>query len=320
MKTLISVCICTYRRRSLERTLQSLSGQRLPKGTSVEIIVVDNDRSGSGREVVEGMAAFPFPIRYDIETRKGLSFVRNRALELAKGDWLAFIDDDEVAASDWLFELFECAQKFQADAVVGAVSREFEEPPLPWIANSGLFNLWIPPTGSSVRAYDAQSGNVLLRADFPRTNELKFDETFNATGGEDTDFFGRLIDNGGVIVSSRQASVCEFVPRQRMTEHYMFRSSLSIGEVFARINHQRGGAFAAVACITRATINIAGASLLAIACIPWGKRFYYRYYLALVRNVGKFRYFLGFRPIVMYFDEQSEAHQEIRGHNARAES
>ncbi len=300
MATLISVCISTYRRPSLERTLQSLSTQRLPDGASLEIVVVDNDPAGSAREVVERMAIGPFPMRYVVEPRKGLSIARNRTLEIAQGDWFALIDDDEVAASAWLFELFECAQRFRADAVIGAVRPEFEGPPLQWVANSGLFDLWLPPTGTPIGANDALSGNALLRAHFIRSHGLKFDEAFNTTGGEDTDFFRRVINSGGSIVSSRRAVVWEFVPRQRMTQHYLVQRSLRIGEVFARTNHLHGGAFAVPAGATRAAVNIAGASLLTIACLPWGKRIYYRFYLALVRNVGKFRYYFGFRPIEMY--------------------
>ena len=46
MGGMISICICTYRRTLLERTLSSLERLVVPQGTDIEVVVVDNDAEG----------------------------------------------------------------------------------------------------------------------------------------------------------------------------------------------------------------------------------------------------------------------------------
>ena len=301
MGGMISICICTYRRKLLERTLSSLQRLVVPRGTDIEVVVVDNDAEGSARTLVERFRnAVAFSVRYEIEPRKGLSFARNRALDLAQGDWLALIDDDERAAPDWLQKLMQCAEQYRANAVVGGVWPEFEQPPQSWLVNSRFFDWWLPPTGTRIGMGEALSGNALLDANFLRAQGLRFDVTFNSTGGEDSDFFRRLIDHGGHVVSSREAMVHEFVPRERMTPQYLVGRSLRVGEVYARVSHLHGGPFKLALDCARAAFNVLAAGVLALVNLPRGGGAYYRYYLLLVRNAGKFRYYLGVRPLEMY--------------------
>ena len=51
---LYSICIATYQRPEiLEKLLESLSKQKLPESVEIEVIIVDNDKSESAKEVVE---------------------------------------------------------------------------------------------------------------------------------------------------------------------------------------------------------------------------------------------------------------------------
>ena len=101
----VSVCIATYRRAErLAAVLDDLTRQtRLPD----EVVVVDNDAAASARLVVEHRLcqSAPFPIRYAVQPVKNISLTRNKTVELAGGDWLAFIDDDERAPPPWLAQL-----------------------------------------------------------------------------------------------------------------------------------------------------------------------------------------------------------------------
>lgn len=92
----VSVAICTRGRPvQLQRALASLCGQASPP---LEIIVVDNaPRDDATRAVVEAASG----MRYVIEPVPGLDFARNRALREAKGDVVAFLDDDAAADVGW---------------------------------------------------------------------------------------------------------------------------------------------------------------------------------------------------------------------------
>ena len=263
MANLVSICVCTYRRDTLRDTLASLARLTMPPGTDIEVVVVDNDGDCSARSMVSGFAdSAPFPVVYAAESRKGLSFARNRGLETAKGQWIALLDDDEVAASDWLARLLETAERFRADAVVGTVLPEFEGLPPAWIVRSRFFDRSLPPAGTKIGMGIALSGNALLRVDFLREHNLLFDTDFNFTGGEDSDFFRRFTDLGGTVVSAPEAVVREFVPTQRMTAEHLSKVSLWIGEIYARLTHKHGGLLVTVANVPRAALNLIAATLL----------------------------------------------------------
>ena len=300
MPTLISIGICTLRRPSLSRTLASISDQSLPECVSLEVVVVDNDQAGSAKPIVADFAAkVSFEVRYSIEPRRGLSSARNQVLSLAQGDWIALIDDDETAEPDWLTELIRCARRFAAQGVVGRVCPQYEAAgAAPWVAQSGVFDLRLPATGTRIGADDALSGNALLNARFLRMHSLRFNEEFNSTGGEDTDFFARLIARGGLVVSSREAVVHETIGCDRMTPEYLIRRSLRMGEIHARVAGRKG--FARSRDLARAALYVCAAAALFVGHLPLGRRSYYRHLLAMARNVGKLRFYLGMTPIEMY--------------------
>lgn len=99
----VSVAICTRNRpEQLRRCLDSLRALDPPPETlaaGFEILVIDNaPPDDATRRIVEG-----FPgIRYVLEPKPGLNFARNRALREARGDILAFVDDDVVVDRGWL--------------------------------------------------------------------------------------------------------------------------------------------------------------------------------------------------------------------------
>lgn len=103
----ISVLVCTYNRsRTLAATLESVVSQTLPQRCGWEILVVDNNSKDETRKVVEGFQRrYPELVRYFFEPQQGVSFARNAGIREARGEILAFIDDDETAQSRWLQSL-----------------------------------------------------------------------------------------------------------------------------------------------------------------------------------------------------------------------
>ncbi|MGI9590846.1 MAG: glycosyltransferase family 2 protein, partial [Myxococcota bacterium] len=126
MTVKVSICICTCSRPAmLGRLLGSLRDVELGalEASAVEIVVVDNDPSGSARAVCETAAArLPFPIHFAEESRRGIAFARDRLVReaLARGaDFLALLDDDDVPERDWLRRLLERQQETGAEVVAG---------------------------------------------------------------------------------------------------------------------------------------------------------------------------------------------------------
>lgn len=79
---LYSICIATYKRPELlKKLLESLSKQELPESVEIEVIIVDNDKSESAREVV--VRAFKYGnhfARRQIEFNKSKLITRVRFL------------------------------------------------------------------------------------------------------------------------------------------------------------------------------------------------------------------------------------------------
>jgi glycosyltransferase involved in cell wall biosynthesis len=103
----ISVLICTRNRaKSLDATLQRFFAQRFAGGYEFELIVVDNASTDETSKVIESYAAqHPQTVRRLFESQPGLSFARNAAVRAARGEVVAFTDDDVLVAENWLDEI-----------------------------------------------------------------------------------------------------------------------------------------------------------------------------------------------------------------------
>lgn len=119
----LSVIVATYNRcESLKDTLDSLVAQVDGHDLGVEIIVVDNNSSDKTKEVVESyQAKFSELIKYIFEGEQGKSFALNHGIKIAKGEVVAFTDDDCLVSEDWLVTIFETFKKYNMDCIGGKI-------------------------------------------------------------------------------------------------------------------------------------------------------------------------------------------------------
>lgn len=218
---LISVCVCTYHRpHLLEKLLVSLATQGTDDQFEIEIVVVDNDRSGSAREVAT-LTQERFPqlrLTYAIEPAQGISHARNRTVALAAGEYLAFIDDDEYAEPDWLLALFETLRQHAADGAFGPVLPLFPRDSPTWARKSGQFNRVRYATGTRITSGDGKTGNALIDTRWARRRKPEpFDPSLARSGGEDHDFFVWMEASGARLFWCDTALVYEEVPPARLT-------------------------------------------------------------------------------------------------------
>ena len=115
----LTVAICTKDRpQNLARCLNSLLKLQTPV-PCFEILVIDN--APADEQTKEVVAKQPV-VRYVREPKPGLDFARNRALQEANGEFLAFLDDDVVVDRNWLDGLIEAwAENPDAAAFTGLV-------------------------------------------------------------------------------------------------------------------------------------------------------------------------------------------------------
>jgi glycosyltransferase involved in cell wall biosynthesis len=230
----VSICIATFRRNErLRALLDDLVHQdRLPD----QVVIVDNDPDGGARPVAEAYRAAnaPFTISYDVQPEPNIAQTRNRTVELASGEWMAFIDDDERAPKEWLRELLQAAEVSGADGVLAPVEPQVPASAPAWIRRGRFYDFAHQPEGAEVPYPCMRFGNVLLRGDRLRAEPGPFDPSHELMAGEDTDLLVRLARKGAKIIWSEKAPVFEPIEPGRLSFRWLLLRALSGGQAFAR--------------------------------------------------------------------------------------
>jgi succinoglycan biosynthesis protein ExoM len=288
----ITVCVCTFNRAALlKRLLDELVRQETDGSFTYSVVVADNDEKESARQIVmEFNARAPIRAVYCSEPEQNIARARNKALEHATGDYVAFIDDDEFPATNWLASLLKTWQVYQADGVLGPVKPHFEKPPPKWATKGGFFERPTHETGYVVTLKEARTGNVLL--DWRMLEGVKevFDPQFG-TGGEDVDFFTRMMAQGRVFVWCNEAPVFESVPPTRCKRGYLLRRALLRGRNTAKNPVGRAGN------ILKSLLAVPLYALALPALLLVGQHVFLKYLIKLMDHAGRLLALVGLNPV-----------------------
>ncbi len=225
----VTVVVCTRERpEALTRCLDSLMALVYPR---YEVLVVDNaPRTPATADLVRARMAEEPRLRYYREERPGLSRARNSGLRLARGELVAFTDDDVMVDGHWLTELargFEQAE--DVACVTGLVlPAELETPAQVWFEQFGgvtkahdfrprRFNLAMRHAQHPLHPYLASQYGAGASMAF-KTAALRalggFDPALGAgtptCGGEDFDAYFRVITQGYTLVFAPAAVLRHF--------------------------------------------------------------------------------------------------------------
>ena len=228
----IAVCICTYKRPNLlRRLLGDLKDQQTNSLFTYSIVLVDNDRGQSAKEAASEFAtASPVPMPYCVEPEQNIALARNRAVANAKGDFIAFIDDDEFPTRSWLLTLFKECMDRRVDGVLGPVKPHYDVQPPQWVIDGKFYDRPSYPTGFVIDWRKGRTGNVLLKTSVFEGMKEPFRVQFGG-GAEDQDFFRRMIESGKVFIWCDEAVAYEVVPPIRWKRTFMIRRALLRGKM-----------------------------------------------------------------------------------------
>jgi glycosyltransferase involved in cell wall biosynthesis len=272
----VAVAVATRNRQAgLTRALAGLAKQQLSGcGIAVQmrVVVIDNDAAGSAAAVCDALRpAYPCPLVYAIEPEPGIVFARNRALELAKeDDFIAFIDDDEVPADNWLAELFVVQQAYGAGVVFGPVPKFFPEAVPKWVSEGSLFPTPRKKTGTV--CLTGATGNVLFSTRILKESGFRFDERFALSGGEDYEFFRRVNHAGYLMVWADEAVATEWIPRSRAKATWLLKRHFRYGSTamsLTMFHSAAGRVLAAMIALGRVFVGIT----CALMFVPLGRRY-----------------------------------------------
>jgi glycosyltransferase involved in cell wall biosynthesis len=287
----ISVCICTFRRPlMLARLLDKLSVQQTEGRFTFGIVVADDDSAQSARDVVRSFSErSDLDVVYCCDPRGNIALARNNTLRRARGEYVAFVDDDEFPQPDWLLRLIDACEGFAAAGILGPVRPHFEASPPAWLIKGRFCERAEHETGHVMRGDGCRTGNVLFRRSMIAGDDAPFQTQFGA-GGEDKDFFMRMEQQGHVFRWCNEAVVHETVPPQRWTRRYLLQRALVRGHANLKIPGRR------VQLVATSLVAAPIYSLILPFALLAGQHVFMNYCIRLCDHAGRLLGMVGFTP------------------------
>lgn len=186
---LITVVIPVYNGAAfLQEAITSVLSQNY---SALEIIVVDD---GSDDEIEAAVAALPVDVRFFRQANGGPAAARNRGVRDASGEYIAFLDVDDLWPEGNLASLVSQIEESGADVVIGRGQ-------MAQMAPDSRDYSFIGNPGESFPDY---IGAALYRRDVFSRNGL-FDADMRY--GEDTDWYNRARENNLNVLRLEQTSL-----------------------------------------------------------------------------------------------------------------
>jgi len=244
----ITVAICTYNgAERLPAVLNRLAVQHVLPNAAMcwEVVVVDNNSADDTKQVVkayQASAALPYKLTCVDEFRQGLAFARRRAIQVAEGALVAFLDDDNLPDENWLQAVYSFGRSHPSAGAYGSqiIGRYESPPPL----NFDRIACFLAVIGRGDRAfrYDqldrwlfpAGAGLVVRRQAWldqvPAQPKLTGVSANGLNGkGEDIETLSYLRKGGLPIWHNPEMKVEHVIERDRLTKHYLLKLFKGVG-------------------------------------------------------------------------------------------
>ena len=216
---MVSVCLVHYNRpETLRQAVDSLKAQNY---RNYEVILVDDGSPSAEAQALLKTLETEFAARRWRIIRQENQYMwraRNNAARQARGDYLAFMDDDNIATPHWLARAMQVAQRTHADMVTSTMTLfEGLSPPDQRV----LFPIWAPlGPAAAAGAFTNVFGDVhclMKRSVFEKLGG--FEERFSGYQ-EDWEFFAR-----GVLAGYKLELIPESLLFYRISKTSVSRSA-----------------------------------------------------------------------------------------------
>lgn len=228
----VSIVVCTYNRSALlQETLASLPP--LAGLDRTEILVVDNRSTDDTEDRVNRFIGQNRNItcRYIFEEVQGLSAARNAGIRAARGEIVAFLDDDAIPSPTWLVSILETfGGRPDILAMGGKIRPRFETERPKWLTGPFELPYTIVDLGNSVREYPASlhpyGANMAFRKQVFAAGMFPLELGRKGSlllSGEESWVFGGIRRAGGTILYHPDMEVEHFVPASRLNEAWIIK-------------------------------------------------------------------------------------------------
>jgi glycosyltransferase involved in cell wall biosynthesis len=258
----ISVIVCTWNRsQTLAGVLESLAASVVPSSIEWEVVVVDNHSSDDTRTVCESfLERHPGRFRYLYEEQQGKSYALNAGIRHARGEILAFTDDDVTVDPHWVAQIYETFQQFDCAGVAGRIVALWTCQQPSWIdldgpyrheAYGGIVRFEKGDVPCELNCTAAGANFAFRKAMFEKYGLFRLDlsgnhadsrRTGDLLGGEDTEFCRRLLNAGEKLMYAPAAVVHHPVEHYRLNKQYLRAFAFNYGRYTVRLGGIPDGA------------------------------------------------------------------------------
>ena len=238
----LSIVLCTYNgASSLAATLASLKQLSVPPELSWELVLVNNNSTDDTQSIIEQFARRSgLNVECVFEPGQGRAFALNAGIRTAKGNLIAFTDDDVIVDSQWLIGLSNAFAAFDCMGIAGKVVPVWTQPQPKWLEMEGQQVVGHFDYGEESREIDLPpiGGNMAFRRSaFEKYGLFRVELGINKSeigGTEDDEFGRRLLTAREKIVYAPQAIIYLPVESHRLTKEYFLRWFYSMGKANMR--------------------------------------------------------------------------------------
>jgi glycosyltransferase involved in cell wall biosynthesis len=204
------------------------------------VIVVDNNSSDGTEEICRRFLASGETdnFQYVREKSQGLSHARNRGIREARGEYIAFIDDDAFVSEDYCRKIINFFDRNPEVSVIGGrISPVYEKAEPRWMSrflwplvaalDLGNTTKPFPRSGFPIGANMAFRAGIFIKyGDFNTRLGRRGDEL---EGGEEKDMMFRLKKAGEKIFYLPEMHVQHIIPESRLKKEYIRKQAIGVG-------------------------------------------------------------------------------------------
>jgi glycosyltransferase involved in cell wall biosynthesis len=238
----LSIAVCTYNRADLlEACLISLGRQ--VSTDSVEVIIVDNKSTDETLRVAHRMCdRYSFMI-YCLEQNQGLQHARNCGFKMARGRYIAYLDDDAIAPANYISSLLSTLRSKKPDILGGPIYPYYTCTKPKWFKDEYEIRRFADRSGFSKTCRISGSNFVIRKSVLEQLG--RFDVSLGIVGnrlgmgGERAvieSYRHRKPEASQKIFYDLDAYVYHYVPVHKMTLRYQIKRMFLSGRAMATIH------------------------------------------------------------------------------------
>lgn len=238
---IISIIFCSYNRGELLEEVLNYTFENVKDLDKCEVIVVDNNSTDDTKKRIENLKQKHFNLRYEIEPKQGLSNARNRAIELAKAQYLLYLDDDALSDKNLISNYLNTIKLRPDIKVIGGVYKPWYKYGKPvWYKDQYASSRFKKRGLHELTGEQYISGNNMLfhkdsfeiAGSFDPDLGMKENVTYY---GEETDLQKRMQRRGIRVFGDDRLIINHIVLKHKLTLMWFFHQKAMLGKSQAKM-------------------------------------------------------------------------------------